>query len=877
MYLMESASTEVSLSSSLTYSIQCWAPSIRLVKIQFLIWAFYDILPRPLVFPVYNLSIGNSLSLGCAWRIPVLVRLRFAMSAINVMSSPRPARFDPYSMSSSPGLPSLNEIFAKSPKKPALRRESRAAPAPDEARPTFTSAASIIRGAPEIDIETEKVTNSPPRKSKVTKGRKKKPPAPEATSIPLDSPILIESSPKEKPWQKYKNKKDAQKIEQPAISKARVAKSTSKSKPKEKPETVSRHFATKESVPKQAAEKSDKGKAVEKLEDEHITSAPSGSEAALRRRDDWTPPPANSPILIGSESDNRELHSSLDRVRSKDVFNTLLDQYGRKYDSPSAAAEQPQVDILRKRKLIELVSTSKDAEQLSREPSPVKTVAAKKKTRTITELATAPYMLPLETELDLAGMATKDSLLNYFDSDGAVKALVEHQTTVMSQKKDKAKETKAPAKPKRKKKSGTATNPILLSPNSALKQSSNQDFVFGTSSQLVREESPSTLRDLQLTIQTSNRVDSDPFGDSDSQGLWHAGARDIYGDLMNMDDVELVEDFPSLPRRREQAHPSCEEFVDIHDILKSSELDEPATTGSHQNSRFFQSQAVPSTQPPQAGDQVLVEPQPAAETTTSRPGYELLTDAQLARQIASYGFKPVKKRQAMIALLDQCWSRESSGVATTQSRFISTSSATNAPKGKQQTATAEPEKEPKRRGRPPKNFAAETSSKTKAAAPQEASRKRPRSRPKTNASKPAEIADSDLDESVSSSSRASSPERDRIFSSPPAVDLSISEEADMSLAMLPTDQQADLFRHITRAVTSAPRSRDPARPSWHEKMLLYDPIVLEDLAAWLNGGALGGVGYDGEVSPFDVKKWCESKSVICLWRQNLRGKDRTRY
>jgi len=43
-------------------------------------------------------------------------------------------------------------------------------------------------------------------------------------------------------------------------------------------------------------------------------------------------------------------------------------------------------------------------------------------------------------------------------------------------------------------------------------------------------------------------------------------------------------------------------------------------------------------------------------------------------------------------------------------------------------------------------------------------------------------------------------------------------------------------------VLSAPRTHDQSRPGWYEKILLYDPIVLEDLCGWLNGGALfGGV------------------------------------
>lgn len=103
------------------------------------------------------------------------------------------------------------------------------------------------------------------------------------------------------------------------------------------------------------------------------------------------------------------------------------------------------------------------------------------------------------------------------------------------------------------------------------------------------------------------------------------------------------------------------------------------------------------------------------------------------------------------------------------------------------------------------------------------------------------------------------------------------EDNELSLTMAPDAKQEALFKRITEAVTSAPRSTDPAHPSWYEKMLLYDPIVLEDLTAWLNSGQLTRVGYDGEVNPGEVKKWCESKSVCCLWRVNLRGKERKRY
>ncbi|OTB17367.1 hypothetical protein K445DRAFT_316007 [Daldinia sp. EC12] len=791
------------------------------------------------------------------------------------LSSPAPpARVDFYDMSSSPNLPPLDEIFSKTSKPPPQRSGSHAPPIPDDARTTFTSAAILLREVPEIDIDTEQITYSPPRKHQSTKAKRSRTPTPDTTSAQGDTPILIESS-QEKPWQKFKSKKSISQSDQPSISKTFVSKQANKGKQKAKTGTVSKHFPAKEGVGKRADEKSEIGTIAQNIDDQ-ITNDLHCSEPALRRRRDWTPPPPNNPILLDSESDNRELLSSVDHgTKSRDVFGTLQDRYGCKDTTSSITSERSQrASVLEKRKPIKLVSTSIKSDQRLRAASPTKAAPTKKKTRTITELATAPYMSLVNPELDLTGPATKESLLSYFDEDGAVKALVEQQTIVMTQKKGKAKETKAPAKPKRKKKSGTMDNPILLSPNSALKQSSNQDFVFGTSSQLVREDSPTTLRDLQLAIQASNQADSDPFADSDSQGLWHASARDTDGELMKLDDVELLEGLPLFSRPQKQKQHADEGFVDINDVLKSSDIVESGGNPLRRGSDI-QSQDIPSPQPPQ--DNCEDSTPVVAEASNPPPDFELLNDAQLASQIASYGFKPVKKRQAMIALLNQCWISKNPRASMVHANSISTSSSLSAPKRKKATTT-QPENAPKRRGRPRKNSLSETEASTsKAPVAKTTTTKKPRGRQKKDTIKSIEIADSDVEDSISSSSRASSPNYDQIFSSPPAVDLSLAEEADMSLTLVPTDQQADLFRHITKAVTSAPRSQDPAKPSWHEKMLLYDPIILEDLAAWLNAGVLRGAGYDGEVAPEDVKKWCESKSVICLWRQNTRGKERKRY
>jgi hypothetical protein len=76
----------------------------------------------------------------------------------------------------------------------------------------------------------------------------------------------------------------------------------------------------------------------------------------------------------------------------------------------------------------------------------------------------------------------------------------------------------------------------------------------------------------------------------------------------------------------------------------------------------------------------------------------------------------------------------------------------------------------------------------------------------------------------------------------------------------------DLASQITKAICAQPKMpavHGSKRPTWHEKILLYDPIVLEDLAVWLNTEGLALVGEDREVHPGVVREWCESKGICC--------------
>ena len=60
-------------------------------------------------------------------------------------------------------------------------------------------------------------------------------------------------------------------------------------------------------------------------------------------------------------------------------------------------------------------------------------------------------------------------------------------------------------------------------------------------------------------------------------------------------------------------------------------------------------------------------------------------------------------------------------------------------------------------------------------------------------------------------------------------------------------------------------------PTWYEKILMYDPIILEDLTLWLNTRGLRTVHEDDEVSAIQVRTWCEANGICCLWRGGWRG------
>lgn len=724
--------------------------------------------------------------------------------------------------------------------------------------------------------------------------------------------INADEGSKEKPTRKVKAKK-TEGESQTKLWKGQVTKASSKS--------------NSDKVDKALKSKKPESALAEFL-DPFTESLDYGLVEAVKRRTNWTPP-----MPIGKTTDitpvtadqiNNTLASggSIQSAESTKGFTDLFGSFGfTKMHNNAVGKKSLETEAPRKRKLIELVKTSVSTAAAA---SP-KQKAPKKKARTITDQATSAYAEEEELPVKPA------PLLQYFS----------YQTTERDTndgfKVPPKPRSKSPVKGTSKAKKGSAQAPILLSPESALKQSVNQDFVFGTSSQLAREDSPTLLRDLHEAMQVSNEVDKDdPFADSihesvpvaftnrgragpsTKRNLWSAAARDGAGELLEVEMIDLV-DSPVITRQpkpvavAETVEPKQVDEEVWHDLeevgklvptsqtskelpkavgpveaaIRAELLSSPHTSRSanesSKNSQTAKNNKSPSRPSKGSGK---VSTKAAKSADLEKPDFSSYTTAQLAKEIASYRFKPVKSRDQMITLLEKCWkgkNRIALGALATNvmSSAPIESSKAAAPAASQSSSPKRP------RGRPRKESAAVSPPKAKVGRPKAPnseflemdsdtplSQVRTPRKSKNKAKEPAEdISDSDTQVTPSPPRRNASQMKTR----PLSLKLSTSVDVDTSPELSPTSSETRLFTHITRAVRAAPLSKDVSKPSWHEKILLYDPIILEDLTVWLNTGALEKVGWDGEVEPKEVKKWCESKSICCLWRENLRGGARSRY
>jgi hypothetical protein len=655
---------------------------------------------------------------------------------------------------------------------------------------------------------------------------------------------------------------------------------------------------------------------------------------AAKRRANWTPPKPTDRRndFVTPVVDHSVLHSIPDdEAVETQNFANLLGSFSYNNDLETVPAVFPSASTsTRKRKRIELIKTNMPA---TADPDPaVKAKTVKKKPRTITDLATSAY----RTVEDQESMPRPAPLLQYFPSGTDDAALSEPRTLdgFKIPRKPRAKSPVKSAARGSKTKKSQPELPKLFSPQSALKQVEKQNFVFGTSSQLAREDSPTLLRDIQQAMLESNQVGTDPFDDvvdglelespqacfigtngtvfyPAKRNLWSASS---HGDLTAVETVDLTKTPKALdikqpfvtadnakPPTESNPTPEDEEWHHLDETpipkAKASEhsVAEAGPTARQIARKSLSEELRPSkemgTSSMKAKSTIAESPSkatrlPDTSGSNNMPDYGSYPTVRLAKELASYRFKPIKSRDAMILLLEKCW-KGKQRVALEPlgtNRALSTSPVKS--QGNRKPAiepVGSPQRGRQQRDSSTKKSLGEANLKPITSSAIEevdliSDSDTPLSVLRTPKRKAQKQAKSQILEDISDSDTPRRPRlprrRNSKLGSPPNP-LELASENDSILT--PTSRQVDLNERITRAITSAPPSNDPSKPTWHEKMLLYDPIVLEDLTVWLNTGALQKVGWDGEVEPKEVKAWCLGKSVCCLWRENLRGGARSRY
>ena len=704
--------------------------------------------------------------------------------------------------------------------------------------------------------------------------------------------------------------------------------------------------------------------------------SPLNIEMAASRRTDWTPTKDTVDDM------GQETPLSISRT-----FSTgLLGSFG--YNGETAVvtpASLHEIDIApTKRRRLDLIE-SNIPKAVVKMPAP-KTTAVKKpralpkKNLTITGLATSNYS-------GNNGKEDEPTVLDDFLSTQARQLEAAHDGIACEISKTKAvKKQRASKRAPQKSTLVSPTSAIKVFENqdalfgsaSQLAQDESPSLIRDTLEAIRQSEShifSSPLRTQEtepISIEsTTPRVKTGIFRYKRPSKMWAAAGRDEDNALLHVDTVDIDSfDTPDLRkafpgkdvlvqsrgtsvrevRTSEKMSPSLRggdslppsncDFWDIDDMetplapLRTTALPMVQVRAFHTTTRAASpiqrplSPALDNIEPTE--EAVSASPKrKARKRTPKKPAFAGLATDKLQKQIAAYGFKPMKKREQMIAVLEKCWDQKHpearvAPAAETVPAFeeidyslkhgdylsnVHSLSKRPVPKEKKVTKPREPKelKVPKevkpRKKREPKVPKEKDPTVTKV--PRKRKPKAVLSEDKVVDVDDVAVADGSVltegaatalaDAAIAEATplkpfpakvnaRAkiktptnAKPTTSTSISSPtfatPASPSKVTSSPDLPAPPLPID----IDKQISLAITSyiAPVGTNHQQdPTWHEKILLYDPIVLEDLAVWLNTVGLGQIGEDREVSALEVRAWCEARGVCCLWRGGWRGNGR---
>ena len=668
---------------------------------------------------------------------------------------------------------------------------------------------------------------------------------------------------------------------------------------------------------------------------------------AMPRRTDWTPP---------KDRDTSPAESSNDLIMDgvKSLPGNLFRNFSFAGNSTSDSRPQQNIAVPTEstnRRKIELVAGPAEAsssrtrmtETVTKKPAMKKrNKSPAKKSMTITGLATSQYFGQSDAQEHSPMMqylsATQARTLDDEFNDGAGSNQIAKTS----------KRTQKSLKPQRRKST-------LMSPKSAMNAMEAQEAVFGSASQLAPNEETATSspRNEPVWTQQTQPISVESTTPRTSRGtskfvktrnLWGVAARDDDNALLHVDSVDMF-DTPGIRVAFagkdvllesnsifDNRHNLSYDIADVDDFDSPLLRNQPPKLGPPV-SRAYHTSALarsPSRALRETKSHAQKELVPQVESETKagtkpskpaldKPTYAGFTTYDLQKQLSSFGFKPVKKREKMIELLEKCWEEKhgKEDPAVKHGDFLSKVhdvSSRPQPKAIKAKKLAKdisvegetcPQKKSRKRAKGDKLDDGASPQKTtkrqkKTAQAKEDLETPQKVRKKKGKSKVgSDLGVMDVDEvtspRVGARGRKTAKANKSIRDITPPPSRPGQANADLGSSEVETSATNMQQGKVSRTATPPPSEVVPIgnkihaailrqsdgshgvernhqrEPTWHEKILQYDPIVLDDLTVWLNAQGLSLVNEDREVSPIEVRDWCETNSICCLWKGGWRG------
>lgn len=251
------------------------------------------------------------------------------------------------------------------------------------------------------------------------------------------------------------------------------------------------------------------------------------------------------------------------------------------------------------------------------------------------------------------------------------------------------------------------------------------------------------------------------------------------------------------------------------------------------------------------------------------PDFQSYHLTKLKTEVTKFGFKNMRTRERMISCLERCWEaqnktataavRSSAQPETNDSGPVANTTGLQRGTNEEETVPVlHLQDDPVIVPPPKKPRACVKQKKTEKEKATPKSPKRKAAPKKKLPPKAVSQPDDGTIEFIDLSAEPNSPER-KGAPKARARKTPVLPSSPKSAAFKPTE----LHCRISKVVRES--GRIGSKFSFYHSILMYDPIILEDIASWLNS-----MFYPEKVDVEDVKAWCETNGVCCVRSESLK-------